>query len=65
MLVRRALLDKGTSIEISCMFSTFLGTGGGWPTANSRSIKTDLITFAGTGLSTTWVPSIQVCREAM
>jgi hypothetical protein len=60
MLVRRALLDKGMS-----MFSTFLGTGRGWSTANSRSIKTDLITFAGTGMSTTWVPSMQVCREAM
>jgi hypothetical protein len=66
MFIRKALLDNGTrNIVISCILGTFLRIGGGWHIAKSRSIKTNLIIFANTRMSTIGVPSMQISREEM
>jgi hypothetical protein len=66
MFVRKALLDNETrSIVILCILNTFLRIGGGWHIVRSRSIKTDLIIFASTRMSTIGVPSMQISREEM
>jgi hypothetical protein len=66
MFIRKALLDNRTkSIVISCIINTFLRIGGGWHIVRSRNIKTDLIIFASTRMSTIGVPSMQISREEM
>jgi hypothetical protein len=66
MFIRKALLDNRTrGICISCIISTFLRIGGGWHIVRSRSIKTHLIIFASTRMSTIGVPSMQISREEM